>query len=992
MNANYSSFHLLLGASDWARCFLEDGVTLLGDVWATEGDLPLPSVGAAASAGWLDSRTQELTLRPRLARFSPSIGDRAVELSDRRCAARDRYGNWYSVSDERSSILVRSIGSDQTTTFWPLPAATASEPVHPGEFGPAEPEASPVSVPPSFQALVVTADHHLVVVAAVGAVSEILIFDLFSGGPPQRLRWPADVPLETWDVAPRLPGGFWLLDREGRRLWEFNTYFQVVRPPWVVPSQPEEESFTSLAGGDDSSTGAEPRDSGCAVSRVTLAHAMPLDEEEPIAVEPLPGGGALVLDRRESSPRIAAYRNFARRGEAALDEILAVIDDGDSDPWKLIPHDFAIVIEPSLDMWLDSTLRPLNLRSPLLFVADRLGNQAFCFELRLSASGAPELTATSEFVPMRLFGGRGLVAADDRAYYDGFGRFVPLVVQQRPRYEERAVVISAAFDGDAPGCVWHRVLFEACIPSDASVRIASRATDADGADISSPEGKRAVAEALDGLLWQEEPVPVRRVSGCELPWLRAEAVGGHETWELLLQSARGRYLQLRITLEGDGTRSPRVRALRLYFPRFSYLTHYLPACYEDDVASASFVERFLANFEGLVTAIEDRALGLGALCDPTAAPADFLDWLGRWYAVYLDPAWPPARKRLFLQHALTFFLWRGTARGLRSALRLVFDEAIGDAIFTEQGDASAEARRYRVIEDFRVRALPSASGPKQSPCPGIDATQSTESMLWKPLDGLEALNRRWRTSMGVTSGGYPLTPPEESAGELAWAAFSRSTLGFVPETSAGDTSAWQRFLRSRYASFDAARAAWADVFDSHFASFADLQLPDVLPSNTRALDDWVVFNRYLRPMRGAAHRFTVALPVQPQRARDAAALRVQLHLADRLIALEKPAHTVYRVQLYWALFRVGEVRLGSDTQLGQGSRLPELLPPFVLGEGALAEGRLAPRPEDWGRGRTVLGRNPLERRVGQTGSQQAISATSADSVHFETTSPHRPMP
>ena len=46
----------------------------------------------------------------------------------------------------------------------------------------------------------------------------------------------------------------------------------------------------------------------------------------------------------------------------------------------------------------------------------------------------------------------------------------------------------------------------------------------------------------------------------------------------------------------------------------------------------------------------------------------------------------------------------------------------------------------------------------------------------------------------------------------------------------------------------------------------------------------------------------------------------------------------------WALFRAGEVRLGVDTQLGQGSRLPELLPPLVLGQGALAEGRLAVQP------------------------------------------------
>jgi phage tail-like protein len=958
MNANYTHFHLLLGARDWGRCFLEDGVTSLGDVWAADANDASPP-GSTERAGWLDSRTQELTLRPRLARFTPATGDRSVELSQRRGASRDRYGNWYLVGDDGRSIRIRSIGSDETTTFWPLPEAAPERAAEPGAFGPMD--RAPAPEPQSFQGLVVTRDHHLVAVAALGALSELLIFDLFSGGPPLRLRWPAGVSFDTVDLAPRSPGGFWLLDCKGRRLWEFNTYFQVVRPPWVMPPVEEKETFTSLASTGSAPVSGAPDSSSCAVTRVTLAHAISLEEERPISVEPLPGGGALVLDAREGAPRIAAYRNFVRCGEDSLDEIFDVIDRDGSDEWELVPHDFVVVEEPSPDTWLDSHVRPPMVRPPLLFVADSPGNQAFCFELEVSPAGAPRLTGTAEFVPMRLFGGRGLVASGNRAYYDGFGRFVPLVVQQRPRYEQRAVVITEPLDGDTPGCVWHRILLEACIPSDAAIQIASRVTDAGGAELSTVEGRQAVSEALERLSWEPEPAPVRRDSGCELPWLRAEAVGGHDTWELLLQRARGRYLQLRITLEGDGTRSPRLRALRLYFPRFSYLTHYLPACYGDDPVSASFMERFLANYEGLVTAVEDRALGLDALCSPAAAPAEFLDWLGRWYAIYLDPAWPPARKRLFLQHALTFFLWRGTARGLRTALRLVFDDVIGDTIFTDQGDLSAEARRYRVIEDFRVRALPSASRPEQPPCPGIDPAQSPEALLWKPADGLEALNRRWRASTGAASGAYPLAPSAESPAELAWAAFSRSTLGFVPETRSNDVNAWRRFLRDRYATFDVARAAWADVFEPEWGSFSDVVLPGTLPANTRALDDWVTFHRFLRPMREAAHRFTVALPVRPQRARDSAALRVQLHLADRLIALEKPAHTVYRVQLYWALFRVGEVRLGTDTQLGQGSRLPELLPSFVLGDGALAEGRLAPRPDDWARARTRLGQNPVPR-------------------------------
>lgn len=959
MDANGTRFHLFCGDGDWSRTLLADGATRLGDLRAASP----PEDGAALDAAGLfgGKNAAELCLRSRLARFSPSRGNREVKLEERRGAARDRYGNWYVVAADRTRIEIRSSGSDQVSPFWPPngPPSAPEPSTIAGDFGPVDRE--PSAEPCSFSGLVVTRDHYLVATSTIAGRTELLVFDLFAGGPPVHLAWPSSVPLEPWDLAPREPRGFWLLDRSGRRLWEFNGGFQVVRPPGFAAPPPGAEDFCSAGFGSAPDASRAP-ERACDLSRVTAGHAVVLTETDPIAVEPLPGGGALVLDAMQP-PRVGAYRHSARVGEASFDDVLGVIAlDDDSRDWRLVPHDFAIAPAPDRSALAVSDE---GSDGALLFVADRAGNQAFCFELTISSTGAPSLGARKDFFPMRLFGGAALVASEGGAYYDGFSRFVPLVAQRRPRYAERALVLTQPLDGDAPGCVWHRLLIDAYIPTGTHLRVSSRATDADGAELATDGGEQLVTSALARLPWVDEPEPVLRASGSELPWLRFEARGNQPTWELLLQRARGRYCQLKITLEGDGQHTPRVRALRAYFGRFSYAERYLPACYRDDRASGSLLDRLLANYEGLVTALEDRALALGTLCDPSATPAEFLDWLGRWYAVYLDPGWPPARKRLFLSHALTFFQWRGTARGLRTALRLAFDDCVDDSLFEEEGDRSRNARRFRIVEGFSRRRLPAATPVASTPCPGFDSTPLTDAQLWQPADGLEPLNRRWRQA-SESGEDYPLSAPADTTKAALWLAFSTSTLGFVPEVGARDRGAWREFLRRRYPSFAEAKAAWGDAFEDVWDSFTDVEPPSALPPSVRALDDWAVFFRTLQPMRAAAHRFSVSLPVRPESAHDAERLRTSLHLADRLIALEKPAHSSYRVELYWALFRVGEVRLGTDTELGQGSRLPELLPPMILDQGALAEGRLGRRPSDWSAERLVLGQSPLPATRGPT--------------------------
>ncbi|MGE5672271.1 MAG: phage tail protein, partial [Mycobacterium leprae] len=320
----------------------------------------------------------------------------------------------------------------------------------------------------------------------------------------------------------------------------------------------------------------------------------------------------------------------------------------------------------------------------------------------------------------------------------------------------------------------------------------------------------SVAE-LAGTEWRLEPLPYRRSGVTDLAWHQPyphNEEGG--AWELLLQQAIGRYLQLRLTLTAAGRATPRIRAMRVWYPRFSYLKQYLPDVYQEDAVSASFMERFLANPEGLLTALEEQIAQAQFLFDVRTVPEEYLPWLAGWFDLMLDESWPPWRKRLFLRHASELFAQRGTLQGMLRAVRLATDPSVDDTLFT--ADVTAE----------------------------------------KPVRGL---------------------PPAVRVRE----------------------------------------------------SF--------------------------RQKEGKAHRFVVQVPASGYGLSGG----IDPEVVRRIVQQEKPAHTSFDVQSYWAMFRVGEARLGIDSVLGRAPRLA----PLVLGQGYTAQTYLG-YPPPWNLAdRLLAGRDRL---------------------------------
>jgi phage tail-like protein len=917
VDANGTRFHLLIGKGDWARCRGADDASPALAIDFTRAPVACGEAAGTGGFAW-ENATESLTLRPCLVQFDAPPNDTPPDSTGagRRGAACDRFGNIYWIAGSSAEIVIIPAATGRTVHFWsPGDGLECEGDRRYGEFHAVS------DAPPRPQVqlagLAITDEHYLVV--GVIEPAGFLVFDLHAGGPPQQITWPTRPPqtFVPFDLAPRPGGGVWVLDRLGRRYWALDRHFSVdsLDQPLDTLDPGRRDDFQPLDPGPVRRTAAKLFPGG-----------VPIDAADPIAIEALPDGTVLILDRLPGGgARLLRDGIDQRFGAAAALE-----------PFAIDAYDLVFVPADARATWIKGRL----------YVASAQGNQASAFDMESSGDGALTFTLSAEYFPMRLFGGKGLIAAGSHALYDFADGWVPLTHQRRPRYAASATLQTPVFDGREPACVWHRLMIDACLAADTALHVRSRAADEES--------------TLAMTRWQREPNPYLRRDGSEFPLSRAPRAERDGTWELLFQRARGRYLQVELTLSGNKRATPRVRALRAYYPRFSYLHRYLPAVYRDEETSASFLDRFLANVEGFYTTIEDRIAAVQALFDVRSAPADTLDWLASWFGVALDPAWNDSKRRLFIQHAPEFFRQRGTARGLQNAIRLAIDDCIDPAMFSARPRRIRSLDQVRIVESYRMRRMPAVVagdsteeiGPREIPA----------AARWRATEGRTRLNTRYREFLadhGMTvpsNAEFTMREPDDGDGARLWRTFAQQTLGFVPSATAADIAAWRAFLARRYQ----ASGSLSSVYGA--TSVETVVLPDRLPPDGRALRDWFDFESTVMAVRRNAHRFSVLVPIPRSQDNTEEFRRTRLDLVRRVVELEKPAHTVFDVKFYWALFRVGAARLGDDTLVYRGGREPDLLPPLRLGQGYLAESHLVPgHPQNVDQ-RRIVGRDTLDRQ------------------------------
>jgi phage tail-like protein len=903
VDANQSRFHLVLGRADWGE--LTGGLAY-------------------------ESTSESVGLRPHLFVFPARAAEQRLSLDTRRGAGIDAFENHYWIAENRTEIRFLSRGERTAERFWPV-ASASPQTTAVGAFFEPVPAAPPIAR--KLSGLAVTRNHYLVV--GIDAPAGLLVFDLAGGGAPQEIRWPASIPFHPFDMAVGDEGRLWILDRLSRRLWCLTERMAIVQlgaAPPLAAAPPEFQPVDASA----------PRDDCFRPEEIRLEYSVLIPAADPIAVEVLADGTVVMACDAGTHTQLLVYRPPFFDAPISLEDALSgLVDTGST---ALRAYDIALA-------------------QGFLYAVGFEGNQAWQLQIA-GESGQYQFLVQPRYFPMRLFTGKALIGGSN-ASYDSGDAWPYLVEQPRPRFDTAGAVElpqeMVAFDGREPGCLWHRVFLDACIPAGCTMTLAARVADRE--------------EDLAGLGWQPQPRPYENGTGSEIAWAPAR----FDTWELLLQQVRGRFLQLRVAFSGTARETPRVHALRVYYPRFSYLQQYLPAVFREDDQSASFLDRYLANPEGTLTAIEGRIQDAQLLFDGRSVPGPWLEWLASWMGGVFDESWDDFRRRLFVRHLFSIYRERGTLGGLLRMLRLTLDACVTEDLF-RGSRAPAGAFTIRIVEAMRTIAAPGVLVGDPSDVMGPGSTTALSS--WSPALGAEPLHQRYRAFLATRyqsieplneawdrTGADAFTAFEDPRLRLpalapcsgderaAWTEFVSASIGFTYVTpEAGADVLYRRYLARLYRqpselnqaygySGGSALTFWADVTPKIWLA----RLKQSIPAGGPALRDWIRFVSAVLPRERKAHHFTVLIPVRPDEAPEEQQRKAGV--ARRITEIEKPAHTTFDVKLYFALFRVGEARLGTDTVLGPGSRFAAVL----LGTTALASGYLSYVPPWSVTGRMVAG-------------------------------------
>jgi phage tail-like protein len=234
------------------------------------------------------------------------------------------------------------------------------------------------------------------------------------------------------------------------------------------------------------------------------------------------------------------------------------------------------------------------------------------------------------------------------------------------------VVLGALQPGDLldagrVGAQWHRLLLFGEIPAGCAVGIETRSFD-----------DPLVAQLLLSGDPQSAAVdwsPMVVVDGAAAGPVEAPGDLRTAAGDAMVLAGAGRFLWIRLTLQGDGRATPRLTSIEAVQPRLG-TSSYLPKVFRNSTPQDDFLRRWLSLFEETAwSGIAARMDAYAQIFDPRTCPEPMLAYLAGWLEIPLFPnlVADPLRLRRVLLRANDLAEGRGTIDGLVLAAQLYLD-------------------------------------------------------------------------------------------------------------------------------------------------------------------------------------------------------------------------------------------------------------------------------------------------------------------------------
>ncbi len=222
--------------------------------------------------------------------------------------------------------------------------------------------------------------------------------------------------------------------------------------------------------------------------------------------------------------------------------------------------------------------------------------------------------------------------------------------------------ISETLDSGEDGTKWHRIVMDTLRLQDTQINIKYFASN----DLEHWIGDERTT--IDRWLAKEQDAK-SKLEALEPLWSKPLK----DADDALIHQAEGRYLRLCIELLGTVRHAPVIRSMELYFPKQS-IADELPAIYQQDLQTSSFLTRYLSVFQTLLDDMEDSVEGVTRTLEANQAEGASLRWLLGWLGIEADDYWNDAQLRQLLKEAPMLYSMRGTKAALERLIAIYTGE------------------------------------------------------------------------------------------------------------------------------------------------------------------------------------------------------------------------------------------------------------------------------------------------------------------------------